>query len=265
METYLPAVCYFPTTVLLIDDDRDFLDGIQADLDHQQACFRTFDDPKKALTFLTHEYPLNHFTNRCILNSTSGHPDHHTLGIDVRAIHRETSNPQRFAAISVVVIDHVMPSCTGLEICEQLKNHPCKKLLLTAQADETLAIRAFNESTIHKFVRKDAADFRGVINLAIHDLQKQYFHDLSRTIVNALIADPIQPATFFTNQIFIKQFDEIAAQARMAEFYLMDSAGNFMFLDIHGKVTGHYSPVTNSKTYNIGDISSFVEYCKKKV
>ncbi len=67
METYLPTACYFPTNVLLIDDDRDFLDGIQAELNHEQAYFHTFDDPQKALAFLTREYRPNHFTNRCIV------------------------------------------------------------------------------------------------------------------------------------------------------------------------------------------------------
>lgn len=331
MATYLPAVCYFPTTVVLIDDDRKFLNSVEGLLDFNQASFEFFDNSTKALGFLIAN-KADPFTKRCILSPEEEELDHRTLDIDVRAIHREAANPRRFAEISVVVSDYAMPAMNGLELCEQLKDKPYKKLLLTCEADEKLAVQAFNAGLIDKFVRKDVPNFEATINQAIHDLQKQYFHDLSRTIVNALIADAMQPATFFTDPAFINRFEEIAKQARMTEFYLIDSAGSFMFLDVNGipkwlavkneaemqgfaeyardadeknaevikllkerrvvpyfhtdedlqtgaedwlpylhpaqKISGkdvyYYSLITNPKTYSVGKISSFVEYCKKK-
>jgi len=254
MATYLPAVCYSPTTVVLIDDDRKFLNSIEGLLDGNQACFQFFDNPKKTLDFLINK-KSDPFTKRCVLSPEEEQLDHLTLDIDVRAIHQESRNPQRFAEISVVVSDYAMPAMNGLELCEQLKDKPYKKLLLTCEADEKLAVKAFNHGLIDQFVRKDAPNFEVTINQAIHDLQKHYFHDLSRTIVNTLVADAMQPATFFTDPTFMQHFDEIAKPVQMSEFYLMDSSGSFMFLDING----------NPKWFavkNEAEMQAFAEYAR---
>jgi len=51
MEKYLPTVCYFPTTVLLVDDDRRYLDGLVQELDAKKADYKKFYEPQKVIDF----------------------------------------------------------------------------------------------------------------------------------------------------------------------------------------------------------------------
>jgi len=234
MEKYLPTVCYFPTTVLLVDDDRRYLDGLVQELDAKKADYKKFYEPQKVIDFFK-AYRANPFSSRCILRQEEEQLEHRTLDIDVRAIHRESYNARRFAEVSVVVIDYAMPQMNGLDLCAAIKRQPVKKILLTGEADETLAVQAFNAGLIDKFVRKDLPNFKSVLNQVVHDLQKQYFHELSGTLVQALITDAKQPANFLGDKIFSDFFENLVAQLGATEFYLMDSEGSFMFLDIYGK------------------------------
>jgi len=233
MEKFLPTVCYFPTTVLLIDDDRRYLDGLAQELDAKKAYYRKFYDPRGILDFFA-GYNSNSFAKRCIIRQEEERLEHRTLDIDVRSIHREANNGKRFTEVAVIIVDYAMPYMNGLELCKLLKQQPCKKLLLTGEADETLAVRAFNDGLIDKFIRKDSSHFKLALNQAVQDLQKQYFHQASATLVNALTTDMVQPAVFLTDKIFMDFFEELMQKLNATEFYLMDSEGSFMLLDLYG-------------------------------
>jgi len=235
MEKYLPAVCYHPTTVVIVDDNRKFLESLQLELDPKQACYCAFDDSTKALEYLTKEYRFDPFPNRCLLHPVEEQLEHRTVDIDVRAIHNEANNKKRFAEISVLVIDYAMPNLNGFDLCQKLQKKPFKKILLTCEADESLAIKAFNSGIIDMFIRKNSPDFAATINNAIHDLQKKYFHELSKLIINCLITNYEYKSEFLTDAGFIDFFEEVFTDLNMSEYYLMDSLGSFMFLDYQGK------------------------------
>lgn len=231
MENFLPAVCYHPTTVLLVDDNRKFLDGIQLELDWKEAYYRPIDDPQLALDFLTKENHVKTFFNCCLNNPEDHNLEHITLDLNVRAIHHHATNPKRFTEISVAVIDYAMPRLNGLELCTKLKGMPFKKIMLTCEADEALAIQAFNQGLIDKFIRKDCPGFATAINDAIQTLQKKYFHSSSQTFLNIIKNHPEHSSQFLTDSIFIGFFEELKQKLNVVEYYLMDSSGSFMFLN----------------------------------
>jgi CheY-like chemotaxis protein len=233
MEKYLPAICFHPTTVLLIDDNQKFLDSLQLNLDWSQTVYRGFAVPQNALDFLAHNYQVDPFTNRVIKRAEED-LEHRTLDVDISAIHKEYNIAQRFNEISVLIVDYAMPEMTGLEICRQLKNQAFKKIMLTGEADENIAIKGFNAGLIDRFIRKDVPNFKARILTEILDMQKKYFQTLSAIVVDSLIHNPEQKATFLTDHVFIDFFEDIFTTHKAVEYYLIDSLGSFVFLDAIG-------------------------------
>lgn len=234
MIKFLPSVCYFPSTVVLVDDNLPFLEGLQLELNLDKASYRFFDSPHEALAFLTLKEQSTSLCNSCTSRLDDEVPEYRTVEFNMREIHKKSLDTKRFDEISVLIVDYAMPGLTGLDICSKLKDAPYKKILLTCEADEFIAVKAFNDGIIHKFIRKDDPNFRAVINDAIQELQKKYFQDLSSALVNTLITNTRTPLKFLTDPIFIDFFESLIEKLKIIEFYLMDAEGSFMFLDING-------------------------------
>ena len=236
MIGYLPAVCYFPSTVVLIDDNHSFLKSIVPGLSKDRAKYKIFNRPQSALRFLNEEYNKNSFVNRCLLRSDEEQLEHRTIDINVRAIHEECYNSQRFDEISVLIVDYSMPGMNGLELCKEIKDKSYKKILLTCEADESIAIKAFNEGIIDCFIRKHDQNLIKAIDAAVHELQKKYFHDLSMLVAMGLSmrGDNEMASMFLSDKVFIDFFDEVMQKINATEYYLMDISGSFMFLDVNG-------------------------------
>jgi CheY-like chemotaxis protein len=229
-------ICHFPTTVVLIDDNRSFLENIRLELDTAQAAYKLFDNAIAALAYLSSEATIDPITNRFLSTPEDSDRDQHSLHINLGAIHKEIYTVQRFAQVSVVVIDYAMPGINGADLAEKLKDKPYKIILLTGEANETRAVKLFNDHIIHYYVRK--ADSRAMENLrtSIARLQQEYFQKLSRIVLHGVIAnsDPL-PLACLTDPIFIKFFNELVREHNVVEYYLLDESGSFLFLDEVGK------------------------------
>jgi len=235
MRHFLPAVCYHPTTVVFIDDNREFLQHVTKWLNHDEFAYRTFDHPKIALEFLTRTYHPHPFTERCTYQPSGDTPwDCSELGINIRNIHHEMHNPKRFAEIGVIVVDYAMPGMNGIELCTKLEGLPFKKIMLTGEADEHLAVTAFNHGIIDHFIRKDDANFYALINQAIREMQAAYFQNSSLKVIDAF-ANLYPPKKFLADPVFINFFDGIFNALHPAEYYLTDQDGGFTFLDTAGR------------------------------
>ena len=65
---------------------------------------------------------------------------------------------RRYALAQVCVVDYSMPHTDGLQLLDALREWPGAKVLLTGQADEQLAVQAFNQGLIAQFIPKQAVD-----------------------------------------------------------------------------------------------------------
>lgn len=159
MHSFSIPTCYFPSTVLFVDDNRDFLLNFVLQLDEGLA-YRIFDNPRHALDYIHNKHcELDLISQHCIPEvqpAKNRRYQQHGNRLDLSAIHAEVYNPYRFSEISVVVVDYAMPGIDGLEFCRMIENTNVKKILLTGQADEKLAIQAFNEGVIHRYIKKKA-------------------------------------------------------------------------------------------------------------
>ena len=237
MQHFSIPTCYFPSTALFVDDSRDFLLNFVLQLDEGVA-YRTFDSPRKALDYIHNK--------RCELELVSQHClseyaqnkncplTNYTINVDLAAIHAEVYNPHRFSEISVVVVDYAMPGMDGLEFCRRIENKNIKKILLTGQADEKLAIAAFNEGLIHRYIKKSDFNAAEQITKSIHELQLQYFQAMSDMVVRML---SVTSPSCLHDKNFAQFFRELREEHRVVEYYLVDNSGSFVMLDDDANVS----------------------------
>lgn len=68
------------------------------------------------------------------------------------------SNEGRHGFTQVCVVDFSMPGMNGLQVLGELHEWQGSRVLLTGQADEQIAVAAFNEGLIHQFIPKQTPD-----------------------------------------------------------------------------------------------------------
>lgn len=232
MEKNSP-ICSFPTSVIFIDDQYSFLESISITLDNNLA-YHLYDKPTKALQHIKNQNSSSYeesFLCQCITYDDS-YPSN--MDINVYNIHKKIFDQERFSSVSVIIVDYAMPSMNGLEFCKRLQNIPVKKIMLTGEADERLAVKAFNDGMIDKFILKGQPELSSDINLAIKELQRSYFRDLSRSIFDSLIHDPDNSYACLRDVKFTNFFDNFCKQHNIIEFYLLEKAGSFLLVDYDG-------------------------------
>ena len=231
MQHFSIPTCYFPSTALFVDDSRDFLLNFVLQLDEGLA-YRVFDSPFDALDYIHKKRcELDLLSQRCLSEYTEAKNcplTNHTVNLDLTAIHTEVYNPRRFTEISVVVVDYAMPGMDGLEFCRRIGNKNIKKILLTGQADEKLAIEAFNEGLIHRYIQKGDPNVAELITKIIYDLQWQYFQDMSDIVVKML---SVTSPSCLHDKKFADFFHRLRLENRIVEHYLADNSGSFLLLD----------------------------------
>lgn len=222
---------YFPTTVLLVDDNQRFLKNITFQMNDNLA-YQFFTDPRVALEYLNGlsiREPKYMFEDT---NSNSYLTSKFSVQIDLDAFRAEVYNKDRFTKIVVVVIDYGMPEINGLEFCQRIKDPRIKKIMLTGEADLETAMHAFNEGIIDKFIFKSNPKLGQVINDSIVEMQEKYFLELSKDVSNILNIDPNY---CLNDPKIVEIFDYVCRKYNIIEYYVFDIPGSFLLLDMEGK------------------------------
>ncbi|MFT3742272.1 MAG: hypothetical protein QM752_06360 [Gammaproteobacteria bacterium] len=225
------SLCYYPTTIILVDDQENYLDGLKMGLDDKLLC-QYYTDPTKLVNFLKN-YKPDPFINRCVtFDEDSAQANLIVSQVSLRDIYSEIYNQNRFKQISLLVADYAMPGYNGLECCDAVRDKFIKKLLLTGEAQNDLAVKAFNERRIHQFIQKSTPNLMPVLNKAIEDLLLSYFLELSDYLRGAIEANINQPMlTLLDDPVFAEFFYSICEDKNIVEFYLLDNQGSFLLLN----------------------------------
>lgn len=231
MHSLSIPTCFFPSTALFLDDSCDFLLNFVLQLDENVA-YRIFDAPLDALNFIhDKQCKIDLLSRHCLseYKEAKNCPlTNHTINLDLAAIHAEIYNPYRFSEISVVVVDYAMPGMDGLEFCRRIENNKIKKILLTGQADENMAVAAFNEGLIHRYIKKSDKNVAQLIMKSINELQLNYFQSMSDMVVRML---SVNSPTFLQDKKFTRFFRELCKEKGIIEYYLIDNSGGFLMLN----------------------------------
>ena len=227
---------YYPTQVVLVDDDPDFLDAVSLILP-RDLNYRLFQSARQALTYINDAQQHAELIRRVYSSYKTGPFDSDTLThIEINELYKEIYNAQRFSTPSVVVIDYSMPSMNGLELCASLTNPYVKRILLTGQADTELAVQAFNAGLIDQFISKKDQDLEAKLKRSIATLQQQYFSKSFKLITDPVIAN--SQSRFVNNADFIAYFNSLRNRNKFIEYYLIDEPySGFALLNAKGELS----------------------------
>jgi CheY-like chemotaxis protein len=231
------SVCSFPTTVLFIDDNKEFLNALFLDLKDENITYKAFTTPYNGLEYLNKECPPQPFLKKLISYTDEQEWEHRTLDLNIHDIYQEIYNPTRFKQVSTIVVDYDMPGMNGLEFCQKITIPHIRKIMLTGAADEHLAIEAFNKGLIHKFINKNSADLGRQLNKALRESTQTYFQEISQLFIHTL---NVNWGTALTDPAFIELFPSLLENYNIIEYYLFQSNGSFLLIDREGKDYGFF-------------------------
>lgn len=236
-------ICFFyhPTTVAVIDDSSSYLANIRLQLSKD---FPTvlFDDSKEALSILKARDNSNHINE--FIKITPNDMEHddcsisnsRTVNVNLSNLYKKIYDNNRFENIVASLVDFDMPYIDGIEFCSQLGvfNRRLKKIMLTGKADNNIAVKAFNNGTIDKFIIKGTDDSRDSLLSVLKNQTQKYFSDLSKSLQNELLISPDSP---IINDYYLNIFERTKQQSNFVEYYLLDLFGSFLFLDKYAQPT----------------------------
>ncbi len=150
-----------PGSIFLLDDDRDYLEML-ALLLPQQWHVRLFQKPHACLRHMREEQQA--WAADCFRQETMVDLWRQGRPIIPQVLRYWAQHTHRHGLTHVGVCDHIMPGLTGLELFEQLRGGwPGARVLLTGQADERVAVNAFNHGLIDQYIPKQAADMAALL------------------------------------------------------------------------------------------------------
>lgn len=232
MNKSLPLF-YFQPTLCWLDDDALFLDAAKLSYESQFHC-HTFNNPATAISTLSaYQSPLKDipFTRELTESDLFGTKEHYPITLNIPAIKSLMTLPDKHHEIAIMVSDFNMPTMNGLDVFKALKNQPFKKILLTGDASQEEAIRAFNDGTIQRFIRKNSAA-NELLEQYIKELAYEHFQEKTRHIVHHL--ESSRPSAL-SDPAFISLFNEWCTRENIVEFYLIHRQGHFMAKNVKGE------------------------------
>ncbi len=228
-------IFFRPSEIVFVDDNQSFLNNLALVLPNTFH-YKTFTNSVLGL-----EYVKNKLTNKVENHSNDivvvQDEDASSLEINLEAVYLQIFNPERFNFINLCITDYTMPDINGLEFCEAIRDYNCHKILLTGDASHDLAVKAFNQNTIQKFILKDSVDYTKAVVDAISEHRFLYFLHQSNLIINNMVSTNLHKLEFLYDDKFAEYFFEASQNIGIIEYYMLDTHGSYLMLDMKGNPT----------------------------
>jgi CheY-like chemotaxis protein len=144
-----------PGTIVFLDDDPDYLEMLAMVLPRQWHV-KLFQRPTECISYLQQEPPFWEADawnqQQLIERWREGRP------MIPQVLAYWSKYTERYSLTRVCVVDYSMPGMDGLQVLGELVDWPGSRVLLTGQADEQVAVRAFNRGLIDQFIPKQTPD-----------------------------------------------------------------------------------------------------------
>lgn len=225
----IPCV-YYPTTVVMLDDNMSFLENIRMTINDYENIL-LFDSPSAAIDFVKSSNAMP----ACLDVLESIDQDEidfdNVLSVDYTKL---ATFSNREDQVSVLVVDYSMPEINGVEFFEKIKPYKSKKIMLTGEADTTIALDAFNNDLIDKFLTKDVSNINVVLNNCIGDFKKEYFLDSNINLFVSSFND------IKDNFDYIAIFNSWVSSKNIIKFHQIDDNGSMVGSDSSRKMFCFY-------------------------
>jgi len=144
-----------PGAIVFLDDDPDYLEMLALVLPKSWHV-RLFLRPRTCINQLQQEPPLWEADawaqQEMIDNWRNG------SALIPQILQYWSRQAERYSFTRVCVFDYAMPGMDGLQALSELTDWPGGRVLLTGQADEHVAVSAFNRGLIDQFIAKQTPD-----------------------------------------------------------------------------------------------------------
>jgi len=226
----LPVYAH-PTMTVLVDDSDTFLHSLVFQLDPMQASV-CFHDPLAALEWFKHHASSGELPLQVDFDNPNQSAEQRNVAVDLERIYRIAGQRQRFAMPSVLVVDYSMPQMNGVAFCQAIQHLPCKKILFTGQADEKIAVDAFNRGLIDRYIKKSADDALDRLEEEVAALQKAYFAERSETLADLLA---LHDFAFLRCGALARVVGQLYREHGFVEHYVYPSPSGILFLNARGE------------------------------
>ncbi len=230
MSSSLP-IYQHPSTVVIVDDSASFLASLRFQLD-ERTPGKAFGDAGDAIAWLragAGAAQPGRFLSPTI-DTFAAQPLN--VALHVERICAIGADARRFAAPSVLVVDYAMPGMNGIQLCQAVADLPCKKILLTGNADERIAIGAFNAGLIDRYIRKSDHDALERLDADIAALQHAWFLERAAPLRSLL---PLHGYGFIDDPAIAALAARAGAARQCVEHYLFPDPAGLLLADRDGR------------------------------
>ena len=225
--------CFFPTTIVAIDDNVNFLKSLRDILGSKHITVKGFSDPIEGLNFINESSIDNPLAfSDLTVNGDDETSDWKSILFNINKIHSQIYDINRFSKVSAVIVDYSMPGIDGVELCSQILDPNIQRLLLTGVADEKVAIDAFNNGHINRFTRKSSPDIVEELTQSINRAVQQYFSVYTSDLMKHL---PMKDMNNLRDPILANFFYGTCLNRNYIEYYMLDTFGSYLFLREDGQ------------------------------
>ena len=220
-----------PTTVIFADDNDLFLHALDLRMPAEMA-YLCFHNPRHALERVNQKLALRPIPERCFsVPSKSLHWSDSIIRFDLGLIEQEVNNMQRFRRTSVVIADFAMPAMDGLTLLTSIEDPTVKTVLMSGAGDEKLALEAFNEGLIDRYIPKNRETTLDMVVDYSQELQREYFLDQQRAIQESL---SLNPPELLEDAIVSSHFESLRKRHGFVEHYLVGDPPGFVLVTAKG-------------------------------
>ncbi len=177
-----------PKRVVYVDDDGAFLDALRKTMPKNAREFR--DSPQTTLEALRGETPYWRAIELLLSNAQEARD---TPGGEAALyVQRYFQDWRRFHLTGVLIVDYNMPGMTGIDLVRELEDCPARRVLLTGVADAEVAVRAFNQGLIQKFIPKSTPNLNREIMSSVDEMHRSVCEHLGHLMRGTISAEQVE-------------------------------------------------------------------------
>lgn len=226
---YTIEAFYFPTRIILIDDDPAFLQILSSNLS-KKFLVKTFNTPKEALIYLKNtEAMLNAIRPNALVDEALDYGERY---LSLSKMNMLAENTAKQEMVTIVISDYVMPGMNGVEFFESVSPSPIMKILLTGNADLDLALYAFNRGIVDKFLLKNSPKIISEVEESILACQHGFFCKQSYPVLNSLHVP--EDSLLWTRELF-DRLRKVIQESAATSYYLIDNIGSYLLMNEFGE------------------------------
>ncbi len=237
MTKYFPAVMYFQTSIILIDDDINFLEIAKKNFANISEII-TFSSARDALNVLNRMGSFFHSNSVCKIitkvEATEIDFNGELFELSLRNSLSYAKDKEKNKLISVVIVDYSLSCEDSLDFCRIAKSIGLRVIMLTGIATDKVAVNAFNEGIIDRFVSKHEENLFLTLNRIVEEEKMSFFENLHSKIIPYFFSDTNLTVN---NREYFKKFNDLLKKSEAIEYYMIDHKGSCVFIDPIGRVT----------------------------